>query len=198
MSPKITRHGGPTHKGDPPKLTRRSFGEALAAARAGQALPPAAESVPQPQSEPTTATVDSSPTDEQLADSVREWVRVDGGAPVTVSVGDSAGNVGAAEPPSSGDLITADGGTGPDGATDPDAAVPDAPELITEVEGGEQPSPGTSSSTSPRKRRTSSDGPKRNGRRRAPSTGNPSPPDHAADSTAGSAVEPTTTSGSDK
>lgn len=160
--PKISRHGGPTHKGDPPKPSRKSFGEALRAARAGQEPSPADETQPQP--EQVTVTLDFTAADERLAELVRKAVRVDYAADdlppsVTVTAGDG-------EPSTFGDL-TAEGGSGSSDQSDHDATDV---QVTTEPEGGEQPSAGTSSSTSSRKRRTNSGEPKQTGQSRARAT----------------------------
>lgn len=200
--PKIHRHTGPTHKGDPPKPSRRSFGEALRAARAGQDVPPADDPAPTPV-EQVTVTLDVTQADERLRHLMRQWVRTDGGGPVAYDqapadgVPTNGGWESAAvdgERSGFGDLVTAEGGTSGNQA-EPDATDV---QVTTEPEGGEQPSPGTSSSTSPKRRRTSSDEPKQTSRRRARLTESRSSQDPEAGSTAGSAVEQTTTSGSDE
>lgn len=61
MSPRITAHGGASHKGDPPVRKPKSFGAMLAAARAGEELSgPAVEAEPA-ETPGEAALVDSTP-----------------------------------------------------------------------------------------------------------------------------------------
>ena len=125
-----------------------------------------------------------------VGDGIKVVYIADDALPPSVTV-----TVGAAEPSSFGD-VTAEGGSGSGGQATPDATDV---HVTTDAEGGEQSSPGTSSSTLPKKPRTSTGGPKQNGRPRARTTGNRSPQVPGENSTADStATSGRTTAGSDE
>jgi len=133
--------------------------------------------------------IDGSTSDvtEFLREQIKRIVRVEGAHGPEVEL--ATGGVLSAE------QIPAIGETGPELTEIPDGATVH-PNTV-DTEGGEPPSAGSSSSTSPKKQPTKRAPTKAPNRPRARTTANPSKPDPEADSTAGSADAPTTTSASD-
>jgi hypothetical protein len=209
VSPKNTRHGGPSYAGDPPPPSRRSFGAVLAAARE--------ESKPEPAAGPTTLPTQivdgaSCPTCGRPAGADTSVSPVEGEHGPELPGGELAvgGTVSADWPPlvceqvpepiSTADLERLGQWlTGPgepvEGIEVPADGV--MREFTTEVEGGEPPSAGSSSSTLPKKQPTKRAPTKAPSRPRARTTANPSKQDPEVVSTADSADAPTTTSASD-
>lgn len=211
--PKNTLHGGPTNKADYPP----SFGAALAAARAGGDVSVTAGSTaPEFSVEASVVLDDGTPIPLVLGQcpvcgvdytgmssdlAVVEGEPDEGFATFTANgqttryepCGHETTSGGDGEPSTAGDLVTAEGGKGGGARASLSAA---AVEITAGPEGGEQPSPGNSSSTSEKKPRKNAAAPKPPSQPRAPRTGSRSKKP-ADSSTADSADESATNSSTD-